>query len=225
MDAKKKFSDNPFAAVEASVAAVLDAPPQALSGLADIANLDPATDFQYADLRDLDLHDEDLSTFDFRGADLRRANLSGARINQASLDGANLEGAELKDIRFITTLLIVENDDQNRSLYSRTLRSKGFDVLHTGSGEAAREILSQQRTRVRMLITDIILPDLDGFALVEAVRRAHPRLKVLFISGFSCIDNRVRSYIERNRGVDFLAKPFELKVLRERVDELLEKAI
>ncbi len=101
MVSKAKFDSNPFAGAEAAVIAVFDSSATDLLSLARKADLDPGTDFRYADLRQLDLRDEDLSRFDFHGADLRGANLSNARIYRSGLDGAILDGAQLENAHFI----------------------------------------------------------------------------------------------------------------------------
>lgn len=96
-----KFDSNPFAGAEAAVVAVFDSSATDLLALARKADLDPGSDFRFADLRQVDLQDEDLSRFDFHGADLRGANLSNARIYRSALEGAILDDAQLDDTRFI----------------------------------------------------------------------------------------------------------------------------
>lgn len=68
--------------------------------LAELAQLDPAKDFEGADLRELDVAGEDLRRFSFRGADLRGSNLRGAKVDRGALVGARLEGADLSDVQW-----------------------------------------------------------------------------------------------------------------------------
>jgi hypothetical protein len=88
-------------ALESRLVAVFESGDEDLLSLARLGGLDPAEDFQGADLRRLDLHGEDLSAFDFRGADLRECDLRDARIRRDAVAGAWLEGARLEGTRWL----------------------------------------------------------------------------------------------------------------------------
>jgi CheY-like chemotaxis protein len=105
------------------------------------------------------------------------------------------------------TILLVDDSDLIRSLISRGLLRAGYEVLEAGSGPHALEVLAAHARPVDMLITDMTLPLMDGIQLYLELRVRQPRLPVLFVSG---------SPVDDAPG-DFLAKPFKIEELIERV--------
>jgi two-component system cell cycle sensor histidine kinase/response regulator CckA len=117
------------------------------------------------------------------------------------------------------TLLLVEDEDAVRAFSARALRSKGYKVLEARSGEAALELLSEQKNPIDLLITDVVMPRIDGPTLVRQVRGERPDLKVIFISGYA--EDAFRKRLDQGAGIHFLPKPFSLKQLAGKVKEVM----
>jgi two-component system cell cycle sensor histidine kinase/response regulator CckA len=117
------------------------------------------------------------------------------------------------------TILLVEDEDAVRVFSARALRNKGYQVMEARSGEAALELLSDADTRVDLLISDVVMPQMDGPTLIRKIRPLRPGLKVIFISGYT--EDRFRQHLEGGQHVDFLPKPFSLKQLAAKVKEVL----
>ncbi len=111
------------------------------------------------------------------------------------------------------TLVLVDDDKPIRQVAARVLSAAGFRVLEADDGRGALELLAKEPS-VRLLITDVVMPGMGGFELVEKARAAHPELRVLCISG----------YLDREApagGLAYLQKPFSSKDLTEKVRAVL----
>jgi two-component system cell cycle sensor histidine kinase/response regulator CckA len=121
------------------------------------------------------------------------------------------------------TVLLVEDEDAVRAFGARALKNKGYNVLEANSGEAALEVLNDGGETVDLLITDVVMPRLDGPSLVRKVRESRPDMPVIFISGYA--EDSFRQRLGREAGIHFLPKPFSLKELAGKVKEVMgEKA-
>jgi len=114
----------------------------------------------------------------------------------------------------------VEDEDAVRMFSARALRNKGYQVFEANSGEAALAVFADPATpQIDLLITDVIMPQMDGPTLVMEVRKTQPELKVIFISGYT--EDKVRSQFASNEEIHFLPKPFTLKQLAVKVKEVM----
>jgi two-component system cell cycle sensor histidine kinase/response regulator CckA len=129
---------------------------------------------------------------------------------------------EARDLTGAGTILLVEDEDAVRLFSARALRNKGYKVLEARSGEAALDILGREGEPVDLLITDVVMPEMDGPALVETVRAGRPAMKVIFISGYA--ESAFREQASGSGELHFLAKPFSLKQLAGKVKDVLEGA-
>src|SRR3546814_14641245 len=93
--------------------------------------------------------------------------------------------------------------------WSSDVCSSDLHVLEANSGETALEILARQEDPIDLLVTDVVMPRLDGPSLVREVRQTRPDLKVIFISGYA--EDSSRKRLEADTGITFLPKPFRLK--------------
>jgi two-component system, cell cycle sensor histidine kinase and response regulator CckA len=112
------------------------------------------------------------------------------------------------------TILLVEDEDAVRTFARRALERKGYTVLDADCGEAALEILAQNNETIDLLITDVIMPNMDGPTLVDRVRQTLPDLKIIYISGYA--QDALRQSVGEDEAA-FLPKPFSLKQLAEKV--------
>jgi two-component system, cell cycle sensor histidine kinase and response regulator CckA len=112
------------------------------------------------------------------------------------------------------TVLVVDDDRQVRVFIRAVLLRQGYEVLEADDGVAAYELLQQLSGRVKLLVTDVQMPRMDGITLGQKVSADYPGLKVLYISGFV---SDLRTNIPSDH---FLPKPFALDVLVQRVRTL-----
>jgi two-component system cell cycle sensor histidine kinase/response regulator CckA len=141
----------------------------------------------------------------------------GATQGAAAASDAEAKGT--RDLTGAETILLVEDEDAVRSFSARVLRNKGYVVLEANSGEAALELLKDQLAVIDLLVTDVVMPRLDGPSLVRQVREKRPELKVIFISGYT--EDAFRKRLGEDGGIEFLPKPFSLKQLAAKVKEVL----
>jgi PAS domain S-box-containing protein len=118
------------------------------------------------------------------------------------------------------TILLVEDETALRKLASETLRASGYTVLEAATGEDALNIWSRSASSIHLLVTDIIMPAMNGRTLAERLRSARPEVKVLFISGYS--ENILDPIGPLDSTTAFLQKPFAPAALTEKVRELLD---
>jgi two-component system, cell cycle sensor histidine kinase and response regulator CckA len=114
-------------------------------------------------------------------------------------------------------LLVVEDDPQVREVTVRSLRSGGYDVLVAASSQDA---LALDVGGVRLLVTDVVMPGLDGRALAGELVRRHPALRVLYVSGYTQDVIAERGVLDSK--VELLEKPFSSSALLARVRSVLD---
>ncbi|HEV2547320.1 MAG TPA: ATP-binding protein, partial [Stellaceae bacterium] len=124
-----------------------------------------------------------------------------------------------RDLTGAGTVLLVEDEDPVRLFSARALRNKGYKVIEAKSGEAALEVITTGAEKVELLITDVVMPKMDGPQLVKQVREQHPDMKVIFISGYT--EDAFRKRLDRDSDIHFLPKPFSLKQLATKVKEVM----
>jgi signal transduction histidine kinase/CheY-like chemotaxis protein len=128
---------------------------------------------------------------------------------------------EARDLTGAGTILLVEDEDAVRLFSARALRNKGYKVIEARSGRAALDIMSQSVEPIDLLITDVVMPEIDGPTLAREVRSRRPDLRVIFISGYA--ESAFRSQVD-GASMNFLAKPFSLKQLAGKVKDVMQGA-
>lgn len=125
-----------------------------------------------------------------------------------------------KDLTGTERILLVEDEDAVRTFSQRALTNKGYDVLSADSGESALNVLEKQENKhLDLLITDVVMPQMDGPTLAKKIRKISPELKIIFISGYT--EDKLKDYMGEN--IWFLPKPFTLKQLAAKVKDVLEE--
>jgi two-component system cell cycle sensor histidine kinase/response regulator CckA len=116
------------------------------------------------------------------------------------------------------TVLLVEDEPMVRGVAERALSRHGYQVITADNGEDALEILGRGEV-IDLLISDVVMPGMDGPAMVEEARKSRPDLKVLFMSGYA--EEQLRNSIDVDN-VSFLPKPFSVQELAEAAKRTLE---
>ncbi len=133
-----------------------------------------------------------------------------------------IEPAIPKDLTGAGTVLLVEDDDAVRMFGARALRNKGYRVIEAKSGETALDLIRDASAKVDLLISDVVMPQMDGPTLVREVRRIDPEIKVIFISGYA--EDTFRQRLGSDSEIHFLAKPFSLRQLAVKVKDVVGDA-
>src|SRR5512134_3074364 len=118
------------------------------------------------------------------------------------------------------TLLIVENEAAIRNLLQMALRKSGYMVLAAESGREALDLLRDHRGSVDLLITDVMMPDMDGPELVRQMSQVRPETRTLFMSGYTDDALGDRGVLPSN--VNFIQKPFSPKAIAQKVRDILD---
>ncbi len=118
------------------------------------------------------------------------------------------------------TVLVAEDEVGVRTVIARALRGAGYRVLLASSGGEALALASKEDVSVDILLTDVVMPGVDGRSLVETLKRARPALKVLYISGYT--DEVIGEHGVLEPGVELLPKPFTPTTLLQRVRQVLD---
>ncbi len=116
------------------------------------------------------------------------------------------------------TVLLVEDEAPVRIFSARALRNKGYQVLEADCGEAALKVMKEHGDKIQVIITDVVMPGINGPTLVEEVLRTRKNIKVIFISGYG-EDAFMKTY-GSEREFNFLPKPYTLKQLASKVKEV-----
>jgi two-component system cell cycle sensor histidine kinase/response regulator CckA len=124
-----------------------------------------------------------------------------------------------RDVTGQDTILLVEDEEAVRSFAARALRMRGYHVLEAGGGEEALEIVRKDEADIHLLITDVVMPNMDGPTLVRHVKALKPGLAVIFMSGYA--EEAFRRNDQNSGDIHFLPKPFGLKQLAAKVKDVL----
>jgi two-component system cell cycle sensor histidine kinase/response regulator CckA len=144
-------------------------------------------------------------------------------INGDAVDADHPTSA-FKDLTGQGHILLAEDEDAVRLFAARALSDKGYTVDQAQNGLEALEILKRLHAAggpsPDLLITDVVMPKMDGPTLVKEAEALFPTMKVMYISGYA--EDAFRDMVRFDDKIRFLAKPFSLKVLASRVKENIE---
>ena len=118
------------------------------------------------------------------------------------------------------TILVVEDDGSLRQLVSLTLNEQGYTVLEAENGRDAIQVPEQHGSTIHLLLTDVIMPEMNGRELANALTPLHPDMKVIYMSGYS--EGIVDRHGVLDPGTFFLPKPFDPDNLAQKVREVLD---
>jgi two-component system cell cycle sensor histidine kinase/response regulator CckA len=118
------------------------------------------------------------------------------------------------------TILLVEDEEGLRGLNARGLTSRGYTVLQAANGVEAIEAIDRHTGKIDLVVSDVVMPEMDGPTLLKELRGRDSDVKIIFVSGYA------EEAFEKNLPDEkflFLAKPFTLKQLVEKVKETIGK--
>ncbi|MFC5553928.1 cell cycle histidine kinase CckA [Methylobacterium iners] len=119
------------------------------------------------------------------------------------------------------TILLVEDEDPVRAVNSRALSARGYTVLEAASGVEALRIIADEGQPIDLVVSDVVMPEMDGPTLLMRLRQHRPDLKVIFVSGYA--EDAFRKNLPEGEAFNFLPKPFSLKQLVETVKEIIAR--
>ncbi|GAB4147586.1 MAG: PAS domain-containing sensor histidine kinase [Sphingomonadales bacterium] len=127
---------------------------------------------------------------------------------------AERKSEDVADLWGRGTILLVEDEDPVRTFATRALGKKGYTVLEAASGEAALDLVRRHDGTIDLVVSDVVMPNMDGPTLVQEIRKLMPTVKVIFISGYA--QDGFRDQLA-DGSYGFLPKPFSLSQLAEAV--------
>jgi two-component system, cell cycle sensor histidine kinase and response regulator CckA len=127
-----------------------------------------------------------------------------------------------RDLSGAGRILFVEDEDAVRGVAAKLLRARGYEVIEAASGEEALVIAETHAGEIDLMISDVVMPGMQGPELLRQARAYLGTAPVMFISGYA--ESEFSDLLEGERNVSFLPKPIDIKTLAERVKQELQKA-
>jgi two-component system cell cycle sensor histidine kinase/response regulator CckA len=119
------------------------------------------------------------------------------------------------------TVLLVEDEDAVRAVNGRALSARGYTVLEAASGVEALEIVDAHEGTIDLVVSDVVMPEMDGPTLLGELRKRRSDLKIIFVSGYA--EDAFAKHLPEGETFSFLAKPFSLKQLVETVKGAIQR--
>lgn len=115
-------------------------------------------------------------------------------------------------------LLLVEDEDMVRAVAERALARQGYEIVTASDGDEGLELVQSGRYDFDMVVSDVVMPSMDGPAMAREIRKLHPHLPVLFMSGYA--ESQLRAEIDIE-AMHFIPKPFSVSQIADKVGEVL----
>lgn len=136
-------------------------------------------------------------------------------------DGKASKKDRQRDLTGTGRVLLVEDEDVVRSFAARALKRQGYEVLEADSGVAALEVMAECDGNVDIVVSDVVMPEMDGPTLLKELRHQNPDLKIIFVSGYP--NEAFENSLDSGQQFAFLPKPFSLPQLAAKVKEELAR--
>ncbi|GGB37505.1 signal transduction histidine kinase [Roseibium aquae] len=132
------------------------------------------------------------------------------------------EREKVADLTGSASILLVEDEEAVRAFAARALASRGYQVHEAGSGTEALEVMEETGGNIDLVVSDVVMPEMDGPSLLVELRKTRPDLKIIFVSGYA--EDAFEENLPEDEKFFFLPKPFTLKQLATTVKEVLESS-
>jgi PAS domain S-box-containing protein len=136
-----------------------------------------------------------------------------SNLKQTFADKKNVHGNE--------TILVVEDEDEVRCFVSKSLKLLGYRVYKASNGKLALDLLKKEQPEIDLILTDLIMPELNGKEFVEKVRKLYPYVKVIYTSGYT--DNHIVHNGSLEQGANFIQKPYSIKILASTIRKIIDE--
>jgi nitrogen-specific signal transduction histidine kinase/CheY-like chemotaxis protein len=143
-------------------------------------------------------------------------------VDEVVGDQANAAGMPLV-AKGSETLLLVEDEDQVRRIVQEILEQQGYDVLTAANGEEALRLAEVHGSKIHLLLTDLVMPQMSGRELAEELTTLQPKLKVLYMSGYT--DDAIVRHGLLDASLSFIQKPFDVATAARKVREVLDSRV
>jgi two-component system cell cycle sensor histidine kinase/response regulator CckA len=140
---------------------------------------------------------------------------AGEKVSSAAVEVE----AEIADLTGTASILLVEDEEAVRAFAARALASRGYKVYQAASGVEALDVMAEAGGNVDLVVSDVVMPELDGPSLLRELRKTRPDIKIIFISGYA--EDAFKKNLPEGEDFQFLPKPFSLKQLAVAVKETL----
>ncbi len=125
------------------------------------------------------------------------------------------------DLTGSATILLVEDEEAVRAFASRALQSRGYVVHEASTGTEALAVMAETDGKIDLVVSDVVMPEMDGPTLLGELRKSRPELKIIFVSGYA--EDAFAKNLPEGESFHFLPKPFSLKQLATAVKDALGK--
>ena len=129
--------------------------------------------------------------------------------------------AETADLTGKGTILLVEDEDAVRTFAARALATRGYEVLQAESGEVALEVVKEHDGRIDLIVSDVVMPNMDGPTMARELKTILPGVPIIFVSGYA--EDAFAKNLDPDQEFHFLPKPFSLKQLAAAVKDVMGK--
>jgi PAS domain S-box-containing protein len=119
------------------------------------------------------------------------------------------------------TILVVEDEEMLRTLISRLLKKNGYKIFQAENGAEALRLCKEHHSHIDLLLTDVVMPQMNGRELADHLRKQYPGIKTLFMSGYA--DDTVMRHGIFDYGYDYIQKPFSSEAISAKIREVLLK--
>ena len=144
------------------------------------------------------------------------------RVDKEVVEQDVFEKQKDKIIRGNETILVIDDDENTRAVILEMLRSMGYKTLEAKDADMAIFLAQFYGEPIHLVISDVVMPGMNGPRLIRRMNAYRPNLKVLYMSGYT--DNVIAQHGILKKGVNFIQKPFSMEALSRKIREVLDKA-
>jgi len=127
----------------------------------------------------------------------------------------------VSDLKGTETLLLVEDEDALRAMAEEALKGVGYNVLQAENGQEALKLAVNYNHNIDLVLTDVVMPKMNGRKMIEEIVKIHPEISVLYMSGYT--DDAIIHHGVLDQNTEFIAKPFKPTSLLQKIRMVLDQ--